>query len=124
MKINVDELKHKREALMHWLFFAVISSRKDGTDIIMNQTGYDPQSIDFKIVIDGVEFDDLAPIFKRLQKHLDSLDESANEMAIYRNQIRQFVQTVNEHAVEVGAVTNEDLIDFGAVPDNGQASVG
>lgn len=119
MKINVDELKHKREALMHWLFFAVISSRKDGTDIIMNQTGYDPQNIDFKIVIDGVEFDDLAPIFKRLQKHLDSMYESANEMAVYRNQIKQFVQTVNEHAVEVGAVTNEDLIDFGVVPDNG-----
>ncbi len=124
MKINIDELKHKREALMHWLFFAVISSRKDGTDIIMNQTGYDPQNIDFKIVIDGVEFGDLAPIFKRLQKHLDSLDESANEVAVCLNQIKQFVQTVNERAVEVGAVTNEDLIDFGVVPDTGRASVG
>lgn len=89
-----------------WFAVTVASSDKgigpgSKFDQLISNPDWDPESIDFKIILNGIEFDNLEDIFSRLDEHITKeAQEIAGHDALVLAKVHAIQGIINAQSIE------------------------
>lgn len=97
----------KNGGIEKWLIVTVASSDKSGLadggkfNQLVSAPDWNMENIDFKIVMNGVEFDNLSDIFKRLEDHIKKeAEELAGVGSLLNAKLEALQQVMNAQSLE------------------------